>query len=438
MASTDLSFATAAAHHTWLQTQAQLPRGFRVGTHRFSFTPVEVGGSAEMTLTLIAAAAPCSSFAALFTRNALPGAPVLIGRERLEEPALQAIAINNKISNVCAPDGVATSEAICAAVGAALDCPATAVLPSSTGVIGWQLPRQALVDAVPAAAAALQGESILPAAEGIVTTDLYAKVRSATVGAGRIVGIAKGAGMVEPNLATMLVYVLTDLDVPRDHLRHSLTTAVGDSFNRISIDSDQSTSDTVAALSSGLVACDDLAAFDQALAQVCADLAEDVVRNGEGVHHVQRVSVSAAPNAEVAVGLARAVVNSPLWQCALAGNDPNVGRLVCAIGNYLGNHHPDLDLSQLSFAIADEPVFADGTFALDPDRETRLVAALQAAELYASQATADGQFHPPVRYPVHERCVPIHIDLGLGAASASVIGGDRTHEYITENADYRS
>jgi glutamate N-acetyltransferase/amino-acid N-acetyltransferase len=439
MSSTQLTFESREAHQAWLRAQSALPRGFRVGTARFEFTPVEVPKPAKMTLTLIVLDSPTRSFGAMFTRNAFPGAPVLVGRSRLDEPALGAIVVNNKISNVCAPHGVETAERICAEVGRALGIDPKQVLPSSTGVIGWQLPSDAIRRNVPTAQAALQSQSILPAAEGICTTDLYPKVRRASVGQGSIVGIAKGAGMIEPNLATMLVYILTDLDVTREELRSALREAVDQSFNCMSIDSDTSTSDTVAALSSCRVACPDLAAFRAGLAQVCRDLTEDVVRNGEGVHHVMRVSVSGAPSAELARAIGKSVVNSPLFQCAVAGNDPNVGRLVCAIGKYVGAAAPELDLAHTRLTMGGVEIMKGGVFCLNPEKERQLVAHLKGAELYASVPPADGlTFRPPVSYPPHERSVEIGIELGLGRAEAVVLGADRTHEYISENADYRS
>ncbi len=439
MASTDLRFASRAEHRAWLHDQAKLPRGFRVGASRFEFVPAEVAKPARMTATIIALDHPTPSFALMFTRNAFPGAPVIIGRERLAEPGLAAVVINNKISNVCAPGGVETAERVCAATAAALGIEPHQVLPSSTGVIGWRLPERALIDALPQTAAALQAESILPAAEGIVTTDLYPKIRRADVLGGSIVGIAKGAGMIEPNLATMLVYLLTDLDVPREALRAALVKSVALSFNCMSIDGDTSTSDTVALLSSRAVPCSDLLAFQRALDQVCVDLAEDIVRNGEGVHHVMRVVVTGAPGIEVARGVGKAVVNSPLFQCAVCGNDPNVGRLVMAIGKFIGAEFPGVDCSRAALSLGGRRIFADGRFILDPAAETELVAHLRSAELYASVAPADGlTFRPTVDFPPHERCVEIEVDLGSGGASCVVIGGDRSHEYISENADYRS
>ena len=438
MPSTSLTFADLNAHRAWLASQAALPAGFRVGTTRFDFTPREAPKPAKMTLTLIALDRPSSEFAALFTKNAFPGAPVIVGRKRLDEPRLGAIIINNKISNVCAPSGVEASERICSETAKLLGISPTEVLPCSTGVIGWTLPVEAMVAGLPKAVEALAGGSVLPAAEGIVTTDLYPKIRRATVGAGTVVGIAKGAGMIEPNLATMLVYILTDLKVPRSELRAALSRAVDASFNTISVDSDTSTSDTVLAVSSSQVPCPDLAAFERGLTQVCRDLAEDVVRNGEGVRHVIRVAVKNAPTPKLARALGKAIVNAPLFKCAVAGNDPNVGRLVQAIGKYVGAHAPETDLSKLRATMGGIEIFARGVFQLNPDKETALVRHLRSAELYASAPPSEGVFTPPIHYPPHERCVEIEVDLGSGTASATIIGGDLTHEYVSENADYRS
>jgi glutamate N-acetyltransferase/amino-acid N-acetyltransferase len=436
--STNLTFADRNAHRAWLASQAALPGGFRVGTTRFDFTPREAPKPAKMTLTLIALDRPTSDFAALFTRNAFPGAPVIVGRQRLDEPQLGAIIVNNKVSNVCAPAGVEASERICVETARLLGLSPSEVLPSSTGVIGWTLPVEAMLAGLPKAVDSLAGGSVMAAAEGIVTTDLYPKVRRAAVGGGSIVGIAKGAGMIEPNLATMLVYLLTDLAVPRAELRAMLQRAVDASFNTISVDSDTSTSDTVVALSSSRVPCPDGAAFEQALLQVCRDLAEDVVRNGEGVRHVIRVEVKNAATPALARALGKAIVNAPLFKCAVAGNDPNVGRLVQAIGKYVGAQAPTTDLSKLRASIGGIEIFANGVFQLNPDKEVALVKHLRSAELYASAPPKDGVFTAPINFPPHERCVDIVVDLGTSTGAATVIGGDLTHEYVSENADYRS
>jgi glutamate N-acetyltransferase/amino-acid N-acetyltransferase len=172
MPSTQLTFTDRAAHRAWLSSQSALPAGFRVGSARFDFTPAEAPKPAKMTLTLIVLDQPTAHFAAVFTRNAFPGAPVVVGRSRLAEPALSAVVVNNKISNVCAPGGVEASEKVCAEAARLLGIAPTSVLPSSTGVIGWGLPVGPMLASLPAAVATLAPGSIMPAAEGIVTTDL--------------------------------------------------------------------------------------------------------------------------------------------------------------------------------------------------------------------------------------------------------------------------
>jgi glutamate N-acetyltransferase/amino-acid N-acetyltransferase len=438
MASTNLSFSSQAAHRAWLDTQAVLPAGFRLGTTSLSFIPAETPKPAKMNLTLVALDRPTPDFAGLFTRNAFPGAPVILGRRRLHEATVGAVVVNNKVSNVCAPDGVAIAERWCEAVAGALALQGRQVLPNSTGVIGWRMPVEAMLAALPDAVASLGQRSLVDAASAIMTTDLYPKVRRASVGRGSIVGFAKGAGMVEPNLATMLVFLLTDLAIPRAELRRMLVPAVDCSFNCMSIDSDTSTSDTVLLLSSGTLPCPDPVAFEHALVQVCQDLAEDLVRSGEGIHHVLRVRIVGAPNEVLARGVGKSVVNSPLFKCAVCGNDPNVGRLVCAIGKYIGPAAPELDLRNLRIRMGGLPIFEAGSFHLDAKLEAALSAHLKQAELYASAAPVDGVFRPPIDYPPHERCVEVEIDLGVGNASATVIGADLSHEYVSENADYRS
>jgi glutamate N-acetyltransferase/amino-acid N-acetyltransferase len=157
------------------------------------------------------------------------------------------------------------------------------------------------------------------------------------------------------------------------------------------------------------------------------------------VHHVVRVEVSGARSVGEARGVGKAIVNSPLLQCAICGNDPNVGRLVMAIGKYLGDVAPGTDLSRCSIWMAGLPIFRDGEFALSAETEDALVRHMKEAELYASTPPADGlTFVPPVRFPPHERRVEIRVELGLGEASCTVLGSDRSHEYVSENADYRT
>jgi len=162
------------------------------------------------------------------------------------------------------------------------------------------------------------------------------------------------------------------------------------------------------------------------------------VRNGEGVRHVIRVTVRQAASLGLARAIGKAVVNGPLFKCAVAGNDPNVGRLIQAIGKQVGAHAPGTNLSRLRASMGGVELFADGAFQLNPAKEAALVAHLRSAELYVSKPAADGTFSAPIDYPPHERAVELEIEVGNGAASASVIGGDLTHEYVSENADYRS
>jgi glutamate N-acetyltransferase/amino-acid N-acetyltransferase len=195
----------------------------------------------------------------------------------------------------------------------------------------------------------------------------------------------------------------------------------------------------VVLLSSGCRPAPDAARFRAALRSVCRALAEDVVRNGEGVHHVVRIRVTGAPDAGVARSVGKAIANSPLVQCAIAGNDPNVGRILCAVGKHAGAIGLPIDAGRVVARLGGEIILERGEMQLDPAREERLVRHLREAELYASRSPPDGlTFKPPISCPPHERVVELEVELGAGAASAEVLGADRTHEYITENADYRS
>jgi len=186
------------------------------------------------------------------------------------------------------------------------------------------------------------------------------------------------------------------------------------------------------------VPCPDETAFAKALTAVCAELAQDVVRNGEGVRHVLRTTVTGAPSETLARALGKAIINAPLVKCAICGNDPNVGRILMAIGKHVGIHAPDLGLDKLALSLGGHAIYRDGAFTLDSALERRLVEHLKHAELYASVVPADGIFRPAVDFPPHERCVELDVDLGQGTSSATVYGADLTHEYVSENADYRS
>jgi len=456
-------FRNQEEHRDFLGRMAEpLPRGFAVGCSEFEFVPEENREMrAHMRLTILKLLdGPTKQWAAVFTSNAACGAPIMVGRRMLEQSPLGAIVVNNKISNVFpAGDGVRDAEQVCEIVADALDLPSKDyVLPSSTGVIGWRLPVDEMIASIPDAVKNLQDRTALPAAEAIMTTDLYPKVRRSDLGHPfSLVGIAKGAGMVEPNLATMLVFLMTDLDLPQERLQSMLAKATDESFNCISIDSDQSTSDTVVLVSSGAIRPDNEAvvrAFESELERVCANLAADVVRNGEGVRHVLRVNVTGAPTDTIARGIGKAVVNSPLTKCAFAGNDPNVGRVIGAVGSYVGRTCGDRKecaqlMANCTVDIAGETVFDHGNFTLSTEKEARLVTQLRDAELYVSAPIVDASvpsahFAPTLEYPPHDRCVDIDVRFDAEGEEetacgwATILGSDLTHEYVTENADYRS
>jgi glutamate N-acetyltransferase/amino-acid N-acetyltransferase len=350
---------------------------------------------------------------------------------------LHALVINNKVSNVCSGgDGVADSELVCQAVANALNLPGgpTTVLPSSTGVIGWRLPAKELAEQViPKAIENLSSESALGAATAICTTDRYPKVRSATLSNGaRIVGIAKGAGMIEPNMATMLSYIMTDASIPREKLQAMLSEAANQSFNSISVDGDESTSDTLVIVASNQVAADGAVEteFRDALMRVCKGLAADIVRNGEGTGHVLRVQISNFPGTPLqARRLGRHVVNSPLFKCAVSGNDPNTGRLAAAIGSFMGKFLDEESVDAMTLTLGGRVIFSKGKFVLEGD----------AVEKEISGHMKDAQYDEHSDYPPHQRFVEIAVDFGSsGGSGAVVLGSDLTNEYVAINADYRS
>jgi glutamate N-acetyltransferase / amino-acid N-acetyltransferase len=424
------SYSSESDYVKELAARSALPEGFRCATASLEFFPKErsIAKPLPMNLALILLDQPSRDFAAVFTRNRLPGAPVLVGRRRLAGDAIQGILVNNKISNVCAPNGEQDAEALLAALGARLGIPGERFFPASTGIIGWTLPRKEMEEALPRLVAGLDRSSILPFARAIMTTDAFPKVRRAAVGRGTIVAAAKGAGMIEPNMATMLCFICTDIAMPRETLREELAWCVERSLNRISVDSDQSTSDTAILVSSGRRAAATREEFRKGLLDVLSGLAFDIMRNAEGVGHVMRVRVAGAGRESTAVSAARAIVNSPLVKTAIFGNDPNVGRIVSAIGDYMGNAGEPFDPAQMAVRLGGVDIFAHGSFLLDVDKEEKLSAYLRECSLDTKR--------PP--WPQHDRTVDIDVVLGPSPVSAEVLGSDLSYDYVKENADYRS
>lgn len=323
----DREFDSKETYLKSLADQDALPIGFQLGSSSLKFVPEEAQemGELPMKLTVICLDEATDKVAAVFTQNAFPGAPVKLGRRRMAEgQKIQAIVVNNKISNVSPPDadgGVSASETICSELANNLKLSSkNAVLPSSTGVIGWRLPVKEMIAALRRITAKdLSDKNALEAAEGIMTTDRYPKLCSRKLSSGRLVGIAKGAGMIEPNMATMLCFLMTDVDIPREELQEMLSEIAVDSFNAISVDGDESTSDTVILLSSGKAGKISKDEFKSALRELCCDLSAQIVRNGEGTQHVIRVTVTGAESDATARRVGKAVVNGPLFKSAIAG-----------------------------------------------------------------------------------------------------------------------
>jgi glutamate N-acetyltransferase/amino-acid N-acetyltransferase len=367
--------------------------------------------------------APGTVMAGAFTRSSTRSASVRDCQAKLAlkvpPGAGAAIIVNSGNSN--AFTGTAGDQAVAAvtdAVAQALGVPAARVFSSSTGVIGEPLPFDKITTAVPALAAALTEDAVEMAARAIMTTDTFPKGATATVqgdgGLIQIAGIAKGSGMIAPDMATMLVYLFTDARIAQASLQRMVSRQVGPTFNSITVDSDTSTSDTLlvaatgqsdAAPVTGAVA----KAFETALAGVMQDLALQVVRDGEGATKLVEVRVTGAASDEDAAKVAFAIANSPLVKTAVAGQDPNWGRIVAAVGK----SGAMADRDRLTIRFGDMPVAQKGW--RDPDyREEDGAAYMQGQELL------------------------FHVDLGLGRGRRTVWTCDLTSRYIEINADYRS
>jgi glutamate N-acetyltransferase/amino-acid N-acetyltransferase len=424
------TYESEADYLSQLKARSALPDGFRCAVREIRFSPKErtTQEPLRMNLSLLLLEKETPDFGAVFTRNKFPGAPVLIGRERLAQPTLRGVLVNNKISNVCTQNGYEDARELLNRLGHLVGTTGESFFTASTGIIGWELPVREMRDSLPDLVSRLDPSSILPMAQAIMTTDAFPKVRRAAVGRGSIVGTAKGAGMIEPNMATLLCFLCTDLAVDRERLREDLAWCVERSLNRISIDGDQSTSDTAILLSSGVRGRADREEFRQGLLTVLTGLAFDIVRNGEGIGHVLRVGVQRARDEAIALGVARAIANSPLVKTAMFGNDPNVGRIVSAIGDFLGNAGEPLDGHRVTVRMGGEEIFSSGCFRLDAEKEERLSAYLRMSALDTKR----------IPWPQHDRTVHIEVTLDGASPLVEIIGSDLSYDYVKENADYRS
>ncbi len=354
--------------------------------------------------------------AAVFTKNLFQAAPVVLSKSALKKSGhrVKAVVVNAGCANaVTGKAGMDAAKRSRARAAELLRCSADEVFVSSTGVIGVVLPDKKLRDALPDAVARLSPGGIDAFAVAIMTTDVGPKVAQATyvLGGkrGRIVGVAKGAGMIHPNMATMLGYVMTDAALDPATLRRCLKSAVEQSFNAISVDGDTSTNDTVLLLASGKgPQGKDLDDFQRALNDVCRELAWMIVRDGEGATRVMEIVIRGARSERDAKLAAHAIATSPLVKTALHGGDPNWGRILAAVGR-----------SGARFSI----------------KRVSLVAG--PVTLVFNGEPADYREKDAARVFARER-VPITVDLGGGSARAVVLAADLGHDYVSLNADYRS
>lgn len=279
-----------------------------------------------------------ASAAALFTQNAVLGAPIYVGREHLKSGKIRAVIVNSKNANVATgKEGIKNSEKVCKMVAKQIDAKKKQVFPSSTGVIGRQLP----LDKIEKGLEGFSDELITPArfdefARAIMTTDTYAKYVVRRIENATLVGVAKGSGMIEPNMATMLAYFFTDADISSKKLRKMLQEVVPSTFNSLSVDADMSTSDTVFIMANGKAGKVSNKSFRKALKQCATGLTRMLARDGEGATKLFTVDVIHAESKKMAKRIGKSIINSPLVKTAIYKGDPNWGRIVMAIGKTKG------------------------------------------------------------------------------------------------------
>jgi len=366
--------------------------------------------------------APGSRVAAVFTQNAFCAAPVTLAKQHLAAAAPRFVLINSGNANAgTGAAGLAAAAACCEAVARQAGCDAAAVLPFSTGVIGEPLPVERITAVLPAALDALRADGWLAAARAIMTTDTVAKGHSVTVdspqGSITVTGMAKGSGMIHPNMATLLAYVATDAAVAQPALQACLTHAVGGSFNRITVDGDTSTNDACVLIATGrgAVTVDDLTspigqALQAAVDQVCRVLAQAIVRDGEGATKFITVEITGGHDSAESARVAYAIARSPLVKTAFFASDPNWGRILAAVG-YAGLD--DLEIDRVNVYLGDVCIVRAGGRAGDYT-EARGQAVMSQDE------------------------ITVRVDLGRGGAQTTVWTCDFSYDYVRINAEYRT
>ncbi len=387
----------------------------------FTFAGVTCGlkKTGARDVALIVSDRPCSA-AAVFTTNKFPAAPVLYDRALIAEnpEGLRAVAINAGIANACTGQaGLVDATLMAQTVEGALDAPARSACVMSTGVIGPRLPMDRLQDGIRQAAAALTPDGWRDAAAAIMTTDTRPKTASRRVDGCTLFGMAKGSGMIHPNMATMLSTIVTDAAVPPADLARALKHAVDSSFNSISVDGDTSTNDTVLVLANGAAGPIAFARFADALTELCADLAQQIVRDGEGATKFITVRITGAGSDDDARRAAKAVANSPLVKTAFYGGDANWGRILCAIGYSGAEVEPDKASLWIEAGLGNR----DGS-------PLQLVAG--GRPLVYSEEAAGSVFAG--------KEITVTADLGLGTGQAVVWTCDLSHDYVSINGHYRT
>jgi glutamate N-acetyltransferase / amino-acid N-acetyltransferase len=391
----------------------KLPLGFRYSAAYAGIRKVQADD-----LALIVSDAPASA-AAVFTQNRVQAAPVRIARWNLTKSRglVSVVLINAGNANCATQTGDRVALACCDAVANHLHVPPTHVFPASTGVIGVELDAHLIVNALPGLIAGLAPDRFEDAARAILTTDLVMKTSHSQVrlkkGPIQIAGMTKGSGMIHPNMATTLGFVMMDAAIPPSGLGTMLAAAVKRSYNRISVDGDTSTNDTMLVLANGASGIQpnqkESKKVEEALTQVMEDLARQIVRDGEGARKLVTIDVSGATNEDAATQIARSIANSPLVKTAIAGSDPNWGRILSAAGNA----GVPLDPSKVDIDLQKVPVCRGGLAAdfSEPDLKKKLDA---------------------------PDCLITFVLRGRGKGSARFWTCDLTEKYIEINASYRT
>ena len=395
--------------------------GFRAaGVH----AGVKTHAEWKKDVALIVSDAECAA-AAVFTKNVVKAAPIRVDLEHLADGKARAVIANSGNANACAPQGEENAERMCAATAQALGCKPEDVLVSSTGVIGQRINVEAIEAAVPALCAALErsAEASDAAGHAIMTTDTTKKEAAVETTVGgktvRLGGIAKGSGMIHPNMGTMLCFLTTDCAISPEMIKAALLETVSVSFNRISVDGDTSTNDTCCVLANGLAGNEpitakgpDYDAFLAALRALCTELAKKMASDGEGARHLITCTVQGAKSEKSAETIAKSVVSSTLTKAAIFGADANWGRVLCAMGYSGEEFDPEKVSVRFASAAGDIQVCAKGR-GLDFDEDL-------------------------AKKVLTEHDVEISIFMGEGEASCTCWGCDITYDYIKINGDYRT